>query len=627
MKWGHQLMNRKNKGSIPRQGLNTCESGNKEKTQQLTGGKEGKATKATIEMERGNGAEELKGRNIGELKDTEGGVTIVKESRNGGREFQDLVGEDDSGETSEKVELGGAMQGILRRTGKQTVAPPRRQELWNRMYGGSGDLKSTRGLDGSDGKLGHVGLAVRSDREIIRTQDTEAVTGADKGWGTPLFDLQPDLGSATSGVLKETYEGRTLYSMGSGSRIGKFWLWRMAREGRVLEEKEVGTPKPGDEEKAEDLLATLGKGGRLNILRDIAKGKGTTLRVSGGSRMKYICTGSIDGETLDLNEFTGVLKIGLRRVRGEDLMTKNVSSGKAGNEVVNYNNAEPGILVKPGTRGTLSIPRTPDPEGTLRDSTGRLITQEDAEEEREIAASGWSLTPITQMVAAGRQPNKLSVGQGAGCAKETMIADRPLKGMKGPPLFRDSPSVKEISARCAAWKGGTYPPPGVNEAFGNIRSRLVIKESRIAGRGTFAGKGGILKHEALGFYEGILTKPEGAYTMTLFKGPDAIHVNADPAVIGYESLLGTINEDLYGGVPNCEVYPDGMFRSLRECNEGEELTIRYWDDYNWDELKNNALQGLLGLISSKVPEMWGWIQRRGLILKVVRTTSHNGSIN
>ena len=173
--------------------------------------------------------------------------------------------------------------------------------------------------------------------------------------------------------------------------------------------------------------------------------------------------------------------------------------------------------------------------------------------------------------------------------REMIKADRPLKGMKGPPLFRDSPSVKEMSDRCAAWKGGTYPPPGVNEAFESIRSRLVIKESRIAGRGTFVGKGKLLKHEALGFYEGILTKPEGAYTMTLFMGPNAIHVNADPALIGYESLLGTINEDLYGGVPNCEVYPDGMFRSLRECNGGEELVIRYWDDYNWDEPKNDAL--------------------------------------
>jgi hypothetical protein len=52
-----------------------------------------------------------------------------------------------------------------------------------------------------------------------------------------------------------------------------------------------------------------------------------------------------------------------------------------------------------------------------------------------------------------------------------------------------------------------------------------------------------------------------------------------------------------------------MIRSLRECNEGEELVIRYWIEYNWDELKNSALQGLLGLISTKVPEMWGWIPK------------------
>ena len=45
-----------------------------------------------------------------------------------------------------------------------------------------------------------------------------------------------------------------------------------------------------------------------------------------------------------------------------------------------------------------------------------------------------------------------------------------------------------------------------------------------------------------------------------------------------------------------------MIRSLRECNEGEELVIRYWIEYNWDELKNSALQGL-GLILTKVPEM------------------------
>jgi hypothetical protein len=381
----------------------------------------------------------------------------------------------------------------------------------------------------------------------------------------------------------------------------------MANERRILNEKEVGTPKPGDEARAFDLFKALGKEGRLNILRDIAKEKGVTLRVSGGLRMIFIHTGAIDGETIDLNEKTGVLKIGLRRARTGDSIARSVSSEKAGNEEGIDHTAE---LITPGKsviHGSSSIPRTTDPGELLRDSTGMLITQEDAEEEREIAASGWSLTPITPLVATGRRPTKLSVGQGAGYERETMETDRSLKGLKGPPLFRDSPSVQEIAARCAAWKGDTYPPPGVNEVFKSIRSRLVIKESRIAGRGIFVAKGNLLKHEAFGLYEGILTKPEGAYTMTLFKGPNAIHVNADPALIGYESLLGTINEDLYGGVPNCEVYPDGMFRSLMECNEGEELVIRYWDEYNWDELKNNALQGLLGLISTKAPEMWGWI--------------------
>ena len=58
--------------------------------------------------------------------------------------------------------------------------------------------------------------------------------------------------------------------------------------------------------------------------------------------------------------------------------------------------------------------------------------------------------------------------------------------------------------------------------------------------------------------------------------------------------------------------PTGKYR---ECNEGEELVSRYWDEYNWDDLKNNALQGLLGLISNKVPEMWGWIPKTWANLK------------
>ena len=278
--------------------------------------------------------------------------------------------------------------------------------------------------------------------------------------------------------------------MSAGSITGQYWLWRMANEGRILNEKEVGTPKPGDVAKAADLLRTLGKEGRLNILRDIAKEKGATLMVSGGPKMKYIHTGAIDGETLDLNVMTGVLKIGLKRVRAGDLMKGSSSLGKAGNEGGNHHTAEHDNPGKHGLRGCLSTTSTPEPGEELRDSTGTLITQEEAEEEREIAASGWSLTPITQLVAAGSRRAKLSEGQGAGHGSEMMKAG--LQGRLGPPLFRDSPIVKEFSTRCAAWKGGTYPPPGVNEVFGSIRSRLVIKDSTIAGRGTFVGVGKLL---------------------------------------------------------------------------------------------------------------------------------------
>ena len=105
-------------------------------------------------------------------------------------------------------------------------------------------------------------------------------------------------------------------------------------------------------------------------------------------------------------------------------MVRSVASEKAGNEEVNDHTAE---LVTPGKselRGFLSTPRTIDPGEVLRYSTGMLITQEDAEEEREIAASGWSLTPITPLVVTGRRPTKLSVGQGTGDEREAMVTER-----------------------------------------------------------------------------------------------------------------------------------------------------------------------------------------------------------
>ena len=111
-------------------------------------------------------------------------------------------------------------------------------------------------------------------------------------------------------------------------------------------------------------------------------------------------------------------------------------------------------------------------------------------------------------MASGHRSNKLGERKFAGTGTVVVRVEGTLNGNKssGTPLFRESLIVQEMSARCASWKGTTYPPPMVNEAFENIRSRLVIKESTISGRGTFFAKGKLLKHEAFGFYEGGLNQ-------------------------------------------------------------------------------------------------------------------------
>ena len=94
------------------------------------------------------------------------------------------------------------------------AAPPGREELWKGIYGRK-DLRAPRDLDGSDGNRGHYEGAEGSGSKGTRTNSIVG-TVEDMGWGTPLFDRQSDLGPANSDVLKERYEGRTLYSMGLG---------------------------------------------------------------------------------------------------------------------------------------------------------------------------------------------------------------------------------------------------------------------------------------------------------------------------------------------------------------------------------------------------------------------------
>ena len=72
----------------------------------------------------------------------------------------------------------------------------------------------------------------------------------------------------------------------------------MASEGRILNGEEVGKPKPGDHERAADLLKALEKEGRLDILRDIAKIRGATLRLTVDSERSTSSLDRLKGKQL-----------------------------------------------------------------------------------------------------------------------------------------------------------------------------------------------------------------------------------------------------------------------------------------------------------------------------------------
>ncbi len=79
-----------------------------------------------------------------------------------------------------------------------------------------------------------------------------------------------------------------------------------------------------------------------------------------------------------------------------------------------------------------------------------------------------------------------------------------------------------------------------------------------------------------------------------------------------------MNEDLYGGVPNVEVLSSGLFRAIRDIRIGEELTIRYYKEYNWNKLKGAALRGLSDEVARRAPMMWSQISRDWTDLKTRR---------
>jgi len=102
--------------------------------------------------------------------------------------------------------------------------------------------------------------------------------------------------------------------------------------------------------------------------------------------------------------------------------------------------------------------------------------------------------------------------------------------------------------------------------------------------------------------------------MTFFGGSSK---QRNPAVLGYDTIHGSINEDLLRGIPNAEVRPSGLFIALRDIMD-EEVVIKYSNEYDWSELKQRVFAGLSRQIAQEVPEMWAWIPKTWSEAKVSR---------
>ena len=117
------------------------------------------------------------------------------------------------------------------------------------------------------------------------------------------------------------------------------------------------------------------------------------------------------------------------------------------------------------------------------------------------------------------------------------LTQRKIRDTAGRAIFLGDIEVLATDQECERWEGTMYPPPGVNNTFNAVLCRLSTKESPIQGKGSFVAKGGICKHEVLGYYEGVLTTEEGPYVMELTLCGRKVLIDADPKVIGYESIL------------------------------------------------------------------------------------------
>ena len=77
-----------------------------------------------------------------------------------------------------------------------------------------------------------------------------------------------------------------------------------------------------------------------------------------------------------------------------------------------------------------------------------------------------------------------------------------------------------------------------------------------------------------------------------------------------------MNMDLHEGKYNAELGEDGFIKILRDCEE-EELYTKYYEKYNWDDLKQKVLTSLKEELKDKFPGHSDLISTRWASLKAV----------
>ncbi len=334
------------------------------------------------------------------------------------------------------------------------------------------------------------------------------------------------------------------------TKAGISHLHEMAARGKIF----IMDSAPGHDMSRDSvgLLKALGKDGVMNILLDLARGCDATLSIMEGARRKWVSAGPYSGDKMHYDSVRGTLRI--------------------------------------TTKKKVEVKSLPVSEPSLSGSSLKLDRAGDEREDDEVEEVSVGCLPQYDDFANPIEDECIVI--------PALTPDR----TSALPIFEESPGVKDWTMECKVWKGAEYPPPGINAKFAGSLAKLRIGPSPIQGDGVFA-RSKLIRGELFGYYEGIDTDRKGPYVMKIFSR----NIDGAPEALGRISLYAMINEDLYGGVPNVEVLPGGLFRALRDIKVGEELVIRYGAGYAWDCLKDLSLQALTQEVTAIIPSMWGVI--------------------